>query len=159
MKKLSKIKIYKDNAFVDKRGIYWTSWQKKKFIKSFNHDKFSLSKKNVLRGLHGDKKSWKLISCVYGKILFVVVNNIPNDNEYRKYMKIIISPLNRKKILIPPNFLTGHLIMSKEAVLHYKFSYNGAYPDVKDQISVKWNDPSINIIWPNKKPILSRRDK
>ena len=159
MKKLSKIEIYKDSAFIDKRGIYWTSWQKKKFIQSFNHDKFSLSKKNVLRGLHGDKKSWKLISCVYGKILFVIVNNIPNNNEYRKHMKIILSPINRKKILIPSNFLTGHLILSKEAVLHYKFAYKGLYPDVKDQISIKWNDPSINIIWPIKKPILSRRDK
>lgn len=159
MKKLSKIKIYKDSAFIDNRGIYWTSWQKKKFIISFNHDKFSLSKKNVLRGLHGDRKSWKLISCVYGKILFVVVNNMPLDNEYRKYMKITLSPVNRKKILIPPNFLTGHLIMSKEAVLHYKFAYKGRYPDVKDQISLKWNDPSINIIWPIKKPILSKRDK
>ena len=61
--------------------------------------------------------------------------------------------------LIPPYFLTGHLILSKEAVLHYKFSYKGSYPDVKDQISMKWNDPIINIAWPKLKPILSNRDK
>lgn len=159
MKKLAKIKIFQDSAFIDKRGIYWTSWKKKNSIKSFNHDKFSLSKKNVIRGLHGDKKSWKLISCVYGKILFIIVNNLPKHKQYLKHMKIILTPENRKKVLIPPYFLTGHLILSKEAVLHYKFSYKGSYPDVKDQISMKWNDPIINIAWPKLKPILSNRDK
>ena len=40
----------------------------------YNHDKFSLSKKNVLRGLHGDRKTWKLVSCTYGKLFLVIVN-------------------------------------------------------------------------------------
>ena len=64
---LFKVKVYKNRSFKDKRGYYWTSW-KKNLIKNleFRHDKFSLSKKNVLRGLHGDKKTWKLISCPYG---------------------------------------------------------------------------------------------
>ena len=50
-----KVKVYKNSSFMDKRGYYWTSW-KKDLIKNleFKHDKFSLSKKNVLRGLHGD---------------------------------------------------------------------------------------------------------
>ena len=85
MKKLKKINFYKDDAFVYKRGIYWTSWKKNRYKLDFNHDKFSLSKKNVLRGLHGDKKSWKLISCVYGKIFFVIINNILRSSEYLNY--------------------------------------------------------------------------
>jgi len=159
MKNLDKIKTYSDDAFIDKRGIYWTSWKKNRYKIFFNHDKFSLSKKNVLRGLHGDKKSWKLISCVYGKIFFVIVNNISKSKDYQKYMTKVLSPKNRLQILIPPNFLTGHLVLSKEAVLHYKFSYKGSYPDVEDQISRKWNDSKIKINWPITKPILSRRDK
>ena len=159
MKYLKKIKILKDDAFIDKRGIYWTSWKKNRYKLNFNHDKFSLSKKNVLRGLHGDKKSWKLISCVYGKIFFVIVNNMPKSEEYLKHMSKIISPNNRLQILIPPNFLTGHLIISEKAVLHYKFAYQGIYPDVRDQLSMKWNDPRLKISWPINKPILSKRDK
>ena len=56
----SKIKKFKNSSFRDHRGYYWTNWKKDK-IRSikFNHDKFSLSKKNVLRGIHGDKKTWK----------------------------------------------------------------------------------------------------
>lgn len=159
MIKLKNIKLCKDDAFVDKRGIYWTSWKKKRYNIDFNHDKFSLSKKNVLRGFHGDKKSYKLISCVYGKIFFVIINNIPSSSEYLKYSTMILTPKNRLQILIPPNFLTGHLVLSKESVLHYKFSYKGTYPDVKQQISMKWNDNRINIRWPITNPILSKRDK
>ena len=133
MKKLQGIKIKEDSAYIDKRGIYWTSWKNKRFSLNFNHDKFSLSKKNVLRGLHGDKKSWKLISCVYGKIFFVIINNNPKHKEYLKYMDVVLSPNNRKQVLIPPKFLTGHMIISNEAVLHYKFCYKGAYPDYPQQ--------------------------
>lgn len=158
MKKLKEINFYKDDAFVDKRGIYWTSWKKNRYKLEFNHDKFSLSKKNVLRGLHGDKKSWKLISCVYGEIFFAIINNIPNSPEYLKHTTVVLSPKNRVQVLIPPYFLTGHLALSKECVLHYKFSYKGPYPDVKQQISMKWNDPRVKIRWPITNPILSTRD-
>ena len=51
-----------NSAYLDKRGSYWTSWNHKDYKIKFNHDKFSISKKNVLRGLHGDKKTWKLVS-------------------------------------------------------------------------------------------------
>ena len=52
-----------------------------------------------------------------------------------------------------------YLILSEEAVFHYKWSYIGPYPDVKDQISVKWNDPKIGINWHIDNPILSKRDE
>ena len=68
---LDGIKIFKGNNFKDKRGYIWTSWLNKKYRINFIQDKFSLSKKNVFRGLHYDEKTWKLISCVYGKIFFV----------------------------------------------------------------------------------------
>ena len=79
--------------------------------------------------------------------------------EYLKHTTIVLSPKNRLQALIPPNFLTGHLALSKECVLHYKFSYKGLYPDVKQQISMKWNDNRINIRWPITNPILSKRDR
>ena len=60
-------------SFRDSRGQLFTIWEEKALPNmSFNHDKVAISKKNVLRGLHTDK-SWKLITCLYGKIQFVVV--------------------------------------------------------------------------------------
>ena len=155
-----KIKVFKNNSFKDHRGYYWTSWEKKTIKKTkFNHDKFSLSKKNVLRGLHGDNKTWKLVSCPYGKFLLVVVNCIKSSNSYLKWKSWILSHENGIQILIPPNYANGHLCLSEKCLFHYKLSYKGKYTVAKQQFSIKWNDPKLNINWHIKKPILSNRDK
>ena len=154
------IKKFKSSAHIDKRGYYWTSW-KKGFLNKikFNHDKFSLSKKNVLRGLHGDTKTWKLVSCPYGKLLLIVVNFNKNSKNFLKSSSFILSHKNRLHILIPPNFANGYLCLSKECLLHYKLSYKGSYVDRNKQFSLRWNDPKLKIKWNIKKPILSHRDK
>ena len=93
------IKVFKESIHKDKRGYLWTSWKKNKKNKLiFNHDKFSVSKKNVLRGLHGDKKTWKLISCVYGEIFFVVVNYDKKTKNFCKYKSFKLSHKNNQQI-------------------------------------------------------------
>ena len=68
------VKVFKNYSFKDHRGYYWTSWKKNSMRKiNLQHDKFSLSRKNVLRGLHGDKKTWKLITCIYGEVYCTIV--------------------------------------------------------------------------------------
>ena len=154
------VKVYKNTSFKDHRGYYWTSWKRsaiKKII--FRHDKFSLSKKNVLRGLHGDKKTWKLISCPYGKLLLVVVNCLKKSKNYLKWKSWILSHKNGIQVLIPPNYANGYLCLSDKCLLHYKLSYKGSYNSVKRQFSLKWNDPRLKIKWRIKKPILSSRDR
>ena len=155
----NKITVFKNSSFKDHRGYYWTSWQDSKIKKIyFKHDKFSLSKKNVLRGLHGDKKTWKLISCPYGKLLLVVVDLQKSSKFYLKWRSWILSQQNGLQILIPPNHANGHLCLSNECLFHYKLSYKGRYIDAEKQLSIKWNDPKLNIKWGIKKPILSKRD-
>ena len=155
-----KIKVYKNPSFKDHRGYYWTSW-KKGSVKNmqFNHDKFSLSKKNVLRGLHGDNKTWKLVSCAFGKFFIVVVNCEKNSKDFLKWKSWTLSHSNGIQLLIPPNYANGYLCLSDCCLLHYKLFYKGSYFDNKKQFSIKWNDPLINTKWPIKKPILSKRDK
>jgi len=153
-------KIFKNSAFVDHRGYYWTSWKKdKKYKIVFNHDKFSLSNRNVLRGLHGDKKTWKLISCPYGKFLLVIVNINKKSKDYLKYKSWIVSQENNLQILVPPNYANGHLCISNKCLFHYKLSYKGNYADIKKQTSLRWNDKKIGIKWGITNPILSKRDK
>ena len=62
-------------------------------------------------------------------------------------------------VLIPPGFGNAFLVLSNRSVFFYKWSYEGEYPDVKDQFTIKWNDPRVNINWPIEKPILQLRDK
>ena len=156
-----KIITFTNSAFVDNRGFYWTSWIKKKYPKlNFIHDKFSISKKNVLRGLHGDNKTWKLVSCVFGQVFFVVVNYNKKSKYYLRYKKYLLSHKNKLQVLVPPKYLNGFLCLSKNCVFHYKLSYTGKYNDAKNQYSLKWNDKNLRIKWPlNKKLILSKRDR
>jgi len=154
------IKIQKNKFFKDHRGYYWTSWNKRMNRNIiYNHDKFSLSKKNVLRGLHGDRKTWKLVSCTYGKLFLVIVNFNKKSRKYLKWKSWILSHKNGVQILIPPNYANGHLCLTDMCLFHYKLSYKGPYSGPKRQFSLRWNDPKINIKWPIKKPILSQRDK
>ena len=153
------IKANLGTIFKDKRGLYWTSWKKENFKDlAFKHDKFSLSKKNVLRGVHGDTKTWKLMRCVYGKVYFVVVNNVKNSKFYKAHKTYILSHNQNKSILVPPNYGIGFYCLSKESVMHYKLSYKGKYVDAKNQFTIKWNSPVYKIKWPRGKKILSKRD-
>ena len=143
------IKIIKGSIFTDKRGKLWTSWKKnKKNFKNFCHDKFSISKKNVLRGLHYDKKTWKLISCLYGSFFLIVVNNNKKSKQFNKWIGVTLSEDNFMSVLIPPKFGNGHVVLTKKAIFHYKQS---TYYDKKSQFTLKWNDKFYKFKWPFKK--------
>ena len=130
----------------DLRGNIWTSFIKQEVEKlipenlEFNHDKFSLSKNNVLRGIHCDSKSWKLVTCVYGKIQQVVVDMRKDSPTYLNWIDFEISRKNQQLVLIPPNMGNAYYVISKEAVYHYKLAYHGSYIDADEQFSVKWDN-------------------
>jgi dTDP-4-dehydrorhamnose 3,5-epimerase len=158
------VKIISPSISADARGDIWTSYTTENLHKiipenlSFKHDKFSQSKKNVLRGLHGDNKSWKFVTCVYGEIYQVVADLREDSDTYSKWQGFDICKANQKLILIPPGVANAYYVKSNEAVYHYKLAYEGNYIDADEQFTVSWNDPRFNISWPTKRPILSIRD-
>tara|TARA_R100000664_G_scaffold27197_1_gene37747 strand:+ start:15412 stop:15888 length:477 start_codon:yes stop_codon:yes gene_type:complete len=157
--KIEGVEIFSPDVFTDFRGDLWTIWKQGDFKLKFNHDKVSTSRKNVLRGIHGDEKSHKLVTCLFGELYFVVVDNRPDSPTYQQWDWTMLSDKNRKQILLPPGVGNGFFVMSDESVFHYKWSYEGQYPDVEDQFTIKWDDPKINIIWPTESPILQFRDR
>jgi dTDP-4-dehydrorhamnose 3,5-epimerase len=153
------VKIFQPDSFEDYRGELYTVFNQDEHELIFNHDKVAVSRQHVLRGIHGDAKATKLITCLSGEIYLVVIDNRPESPNYLKWNSIILNENNKRQILIPPGFGNGHLVLSEKAVFFYKWSYKGEYPDVKDQFSLNWKDPKINIHWPIDNPILSERDK
>jgi len=156
--------IFTPSVFFDIRGEIYSTYLEdvfKKYIPqsiNFTHDKFALTNYNVLRGLHGDEKTWKLVSCVYGKVFQVIVDARPNSKTYMKWQSFIIDNDNKKMILVPPGFANGFYVMSDTALYHYKLAYHGDYNDADNQFTIKWNKPDLSIKWPSDKPILSMRD-
>ena len=110
-----------------------------------------------MRGIHGDFKTWKLITCLYGEFFLLVVNNKKNDKQFKKYQIFYLTDKNNIQILVPPGFGNAHYVKSKEAIFHYKQS---TLYDRKSQFTIKWNSKDHNFEWPfKKKPITSKRDQ
>ena len=158
---LEGVLMIKPEVFEDFRGQYIETYNEELYGQQginvkFIQDDISVSSKHVLRGLHGDEKTWKLVSCLYGTFYFVVANCDKNSPNFGKWQSFTLSDKNRMQVLVPPKYANGHLVLSKSAIFSYKQSENY---DRASQFSCKWNDPALNIWWPIKNPILSQRDQ
>ena len=154
------LSILPSTNFEDFRGSYVEIYNKKLFqdaglTQDFIQDDISTSYRNVLRGIHGDSKTWKLVSCLKGSFYLVVVNNDSSSPQFRKWEGFTLSDVNRRQILIPPRFGNGHLVLSESAIFHYKQTTDY---DREGQFTLLWNDIELDIWWPTDNPILSRRD-
>jgi dTDP-4-dehydrorhamnose 3,5-epimerase len=148
-------------VFEDFRGEYVETYNEEECARlgitcKFVQDDISVSRQNVLRGLHGDSETWKLISCLHGSFYLVVVNCDLESSSFGKWQSFTLSEKNRRQVLVPPKHGNGHLVLSEKAIFHYKQT---TYYNPKGQFTYKWNDSRLNIWWPVKNPIISRRDE
>ena len=148
-------------VFEDFRGHYVETYNEEIYKAAgidvnFKQDDVSVSRKHVLRGIHGNRDTWKLVSCLYGAFYLVVVNNDPESPQYLRWQGFTLSDVNRHQVLIPPKFGNGHVVMTDIAIFHYKQNTNY---DRNSQFTLKWNDPNLKIFWPIRENlILSERD-
>ena len=161
LQKKTKIKdliILETKIFKDKRGSLKEVFKKNILKKDFVFDIMSKSKKHVLRGLHIQTKNSqaKLITVTHGKIFDVAVDLRKKSPTFGKYHSIVISEDSNFSFFIPEGFAHGFLCLSDKCTINYKCS---KYRDSKSETTLRWNDKSLNIKWPTKKPILSNKDK
>ena len=147
--------------FEDFRGTYVETYNEALYNKSgitvkFVQDDISTSSRHVLRGIHGDSETWKLVSCLHGRFYLVVVNCDTDSEDFGQWQAFTLSDRNREQVLIPPKHGNAHVVLSDTAIFHYKQS---TYYDRSKQFSYKWDEPKFNIWWPIKNPILSQRDE
>ena len=147
--------------FEDFRGSYVELYNHRLYHEAgipldFIQDDISTSRQHVLRGIHGDASTWKLISCLYGCFYLVVINNDPASPQYRQWQGFTLSDHNRLQVLVPPKFGNGHLVLTETAIFHYKQTTEY---DRAGQFTIVWNDPAYKLWWPVKQPILSIRDQ
>lgn len=149
------------SAFTDFRGEIYTYWNKADFEHNinFNHDKFTMSYKNVFRGLHGDFESTKMVTCPWGELFYVFVDNRKDSKTYMQWDTTILSQSKKNAVIFPPGIASGALTLSENSVTAYKLAYPNSYPDANQQFSIKWNHPDLDLKWPVEDIILSERDK
>ena len=157
--------LVKPVVFGDNRGFFAETYKRSEFIENgitdnFVQDNHSKSSAHVLRGLHYQAYPYsqaKLVRCIKGKIYDVAVDLRINSKTFSKYVKVELSEENKQMLYIPSGFAHGFVVLSDEAELIYKTSFE--YVPQADR-GVLWNDKTINIDWEiDFEPILSNKDK
>ncbi len=153
--------ITPNTIYEDYRGKYTEIYNQEiyknnKIELNFIQDDYSYSRYNVLRGIHGDVETWKLISCLHGAFFLMVIDNQPVSKTYKELEFFTLSAANRLQVLVPPGFGNGHYVLSREGtIFHYKQT---SYYNREGQFTIIWDDPSLNMFWPCSDPIVSERD-
>ncbi len=150
--------VIKNEKFTDNRGYFREILVEKNLKKRFPFNVVSISKKNVIRGLHYQKikPQGKYISVIQGKILDVVVDIRKNSKTFGKHYSIVLSNENCTSIYIPPGFAHGFACLAKINTVIYSCTN---YREENSERGILWNDKSLKIKWPIKKPIISKKDK
>ena len=157
--------IIKPKVFSDHRGFFFESYNNLDFNKAigsdivFVQDNHSISKKNVLRGLHfqSNNPQGKLIRVCNGKIFDVAVDLRKDSQTFLKWFGCELTEENKNQLWIPPGFAHGFLCLSDIAEVLYKTT-EFWYPH--DEHTIIWNDKTINIKWPiSEEFIISEKDK
>ncbi len=154
--------LIKFKKFSDKRGFFFESFKKDYFFKKLKFDvvqeNISLSKKDVIRGMHFQKPPYaqsKLISVLNGKIFDVFIDLRKDSKTYQKWGGFQLDSENNEQLFIPKGFAHGFLALSNNVKVSYKV--DNYYNPSKERV-IKWNDTTINIKWPISKPKLSCKD-
>lgn len=152
-------------VFGDHRGYFMETYHEADYMKAginakFVQDNQSMSKKNVLRGLHYQKQypQAKLMRVLSGEIFDVAVDLRKGSKTYGQWFGVVLSSENKKQLFIPEGFAHGFLVLSDTVEIAYKCS-DFYHPE--DEGGIRWDDPEIGIEWPLEagcNPILSEKD-
>lgn len=158
--------LLKINSFNDERGTFYESYKQQSFFEktglniNFVQDNHSISKKNVIRGLHyqWNKPMDKLVRCSFGKIMDVVLDIRKMSSNFGKVYYFELSDDNLEQLFVPAGFAHSFIVLSDYAHVQYKCSveYN------KDgESGINPLDKDLNINWgiQQKEAILSNKDK
>ena len=164
--KLNGVLLIYPQLFVDPRGCLFETYRNNKYIENgvdtcFVQDNCSVSKNNVLRGIHYqyEKPQGKLIEVVSGEIVDIVVDLRKNSKTFGQWISVNLSSKNKYQIWIPIGFGHAFYVKSEAAQVFYKLTQ---YYDLESERCIIWNDPTLNIKWPIPKgitPELSPKDK
>jgi dTDP-4-dehydrorhamnose 3,5-epimerase len=162
---LSGVVIIEVKVFGDQRGFFMESFNEQQFEKqgfkhTFIQDNHSLSAEaGVLRGMHyqlNPRAQTKLVRVIAGAIYDVVVDIRSNSPTFGKWAGFILSSENKRQLLVPKGFAHGFCTLVPNTEVLYKVD---EYYSPELDRGIAWNDPTLGIDWPTKKPILSEKDQ
>lgn len=149
-------------VFQDYRGRFVKTFHRDIFQSfgletKFHEEYYSVSGRNVLRGLHFQRPPQdhiKLVYCIVGEVMDVVVDLRLGSPTYGQFEVFSLSSTKANMVYIPSGLAHGFYVFSETATLIYKTST--VYSPEQDT-GILWN--SVGIPWSNFNPVLSERDQ
>jgi len=154
-------KIFIPDVYEDARGYFKESFSKSKYAAvglqdEWLQDSVSRSRGNVIRGMHYDMRMAKFVQVLEGRIFDVIVDVREGSPTYKRWQGFELSADNHHQLYVPKGFAHGFLVLSDDAIVHYKMS---AEHDPRSERVLSWRDPQVGIKWPLRgEPILSPKD-
>lgn len=159
---LQGVKILEPALFRDSRGYFLEIFNDRKYHeaglhRNFVQDNFSTSRKASLRGLHlqNPNQQGKLVMVLTGTVLDVAVDVRVGSPTFGRHISVVLDDQTHRQLWIPGGFAHGFLVLSEEARFLYKCD---ALYDPGSEMSIRWNDPDINVDWGVEHPLLSDKD-
>ena len=164
--KIPAVKIVEPQVFGDERGFFMETFRTTLFNENCGEHEFvqenhSKSSHGILRGLHyqTENTQGKLVRVTKGEVFDVAVDMRENSPTFSQWVGVLLSAENKRQLWVPAGFAHGFYVTTDEAEFVYKCTdiYNPSA-----EISIKWNDPQLNITWPLTKglmPSLSAKDE
>ena len=136
----------------DSRGAFWETWNNRGMSaaglpSTWAQDNFSVSKKNVVRGIHYQvtQPQGKLVRVAHGAVLDVVVDLRRSSSTFGKHVAIELDGDRGRMLWIPEGFGHAFLVLSEVAGFAYKVT---DYYSPESERTIVWNDPDLAIEWP-----------
>ncbi|MFY7878885.1 MAG: dTDP-4-dehydrorhamnose 3,5-epimerase [Lacibacter sp.] len=158
--------VFEPVVFGDARGYFFESYNENVFKAEgldyrWVQDNQSSSVYGVIRGLHFQKGAFaqtKLVRCLSGSILDVVVDLRRNSPTFKKVFAIELTSENKKSLLVPKGFAHGFSVLSESAEVFYKCD---SFFNKESEGGLLYNDPAMNINWriEKGKEIVSDKDQ
>ncbi len=156
--------LLQPRQFSDARGMFMETYNQRAMEElglptHWPQDNFSLSRRNVVRGLHYQitEPQGKLIRVQHGAALDVAVDLRRSSPTFGKSVAIELRSEEGAMLWIPEGFAHGFVALTENLVFAYKVT---GYYSAAGERTVLWNDPDLAIEWPvtEAEAILSSKD-
>lgn len=156
--------IIEPEKIEDERGFFARTWDNKTFEEYGLNSKLvqcNISfnkKKGTIRGMHYQAyphEEAKLVRCTKGKAFEVMLDLRTHSNTHMQWLGIEITSENYKMLYVPEGFALGFQTLEYNTELFYQMSERY---EPEFSRGIRWDDPSINISWPLKPTVISKKD-
>jgi dTDP-4-dehydrorhamnose 3,5-epimerase len=143
--------LVQSRIFKDDRGAFLETWNQQEFTDAglpaqWVQDNFSVSKKNVLRGIHYQivQPQAKLVRVTDGEVLDVAVDLRRSSPHFGRHLAVRLTADSGQALYIPVGFGHGFVALTDQVGFSYKVA---DYYCPSGERTLLWNDPELGIDW------------